>query len=109
MAEAAPNFGTGDVRIISQRAFRAGFFELRRFELNYKLVTGGWSAVAPCECLIHDGTVAVLPYDPYANKVVLIERFRIGALGELAGPWHIELPSGMYSPSALSETEHAFM
>jgi ADP-ribose pyrophosphatase len=50
-----------------------------------------------------------LPYDQYAEKVLLIERFRVGALGEVAGPWQIELPSGMYDPEGLSTEDRAFI
>lgn len=109
MGEAAPNFSGDDVRIASQESYRAGFFELRRYELSYRLVAGGWSQFLPAECLIHDGTVAVLPYDPYADKVVLIERFRVGALDELAGPWQLELPSGMFDADGLSAQDRAFI
>lgn len=109
MSEAAPSFSGSDVNVTAQDSFQAGFFELRRYELSYKLAVGGWSPILPSECLIHAGTVAVLPYDPYADKVVLIERFRVGAMDELAGPWQIELPSGMYDPDGLSTEDRAFI
>lgn len=109
MADAAPSFNASDVSIVTKDSFRACFFELRRYELSYKLAVGGWSPVLPAECLMHDGTVAVLPYDPYADKVVLVERFRVGAMEELAGPWQLELPSGMYDPEGLGTEDRAFI
>ena len=42
----------------------------------------------------HDA-VCVLPYDPQRDRVVLIEQFRVGALGKVDNPWLIELVAGL--------------
>ena len=39
--------------------------------------------------------VAVLPYDPVADQVVLIEQFRTGALDDPSGAWTIEGVAGL--------------
>lgn len=39
--------------------------------------------------------VAVLPYDPKTDKVLLVEQFRIGALNAAGGPWLYEIIAGM--------------
>jgi ADP-ribose pyrophosphatase len=40
--------------------------------------------------------VAVLPYDPNLDRVVLIEQFRIGALEQGAGAWLLEIVGGIW-------------
>jgi len=37
----------------------------------------------------------VLPYDPQRDEVVLIEQFRVGAMGKSASPWLLELVAGL--------------
>ena len=39
--------------------------------------------------------LVLLPYDPKHNCVVLIEQFRIGALGQGITPWLIEIVAGL--------------
>lgn len=36
----------------------------------------------------------MIPYDPETDRVVLIEQFRIGALGHAPSPWLIEIVAG---------------
>jgi len=48
----------------------------------------------------------VLPYDPERGKVVLIEQFRAGALGDGEGPWLIECVAGVIEAGE-SETDVA--
>ena len=39
--------------------------------------------------------VAVVPYDPQQDSVVLVEQFRLPALLAGASPWQIEVPAGL--------------
>ena len=39
--------------------------------------------------------MAVLPYDPKLNAVLLIEQIRIGALSDTKSPWLLEVIAGM--------------
>jgi len=46
--------------------------------------------------LFHRGdAVAVLMYDPSKDKLVLLEQFRVGAIGDENGPWLLEIVAGM--------------
>ncbi|HDZ38789.1 MAG TPA: NUDIX domain-containing protein, partial [Marinobacter sp.] len=36
-----------------------------------------------------------LPYDPERDEIVLLEQFRLGALGRVQSPWLLELVAGM--------------
>ena len=50
------------------------------------------------EVLERGHAVVVLPFDPKRNQVVLIEQFRIGALGVVADPWLVEPVAGIIEP-----------
>ena len=54
--------------------------------------------------LVNDA-VAVLPYDPVADAVLLIEQFRIGTMLDLRSPWSLEPIAGIIEAG---ETIRAF-
>ncbi len=66
--------------IIRHRRGWDGHFKLDVYELRHKLFNGGQSAVLQREVLERGHAVAVLPYDPVRDEVVLIEQFRPGAI-----------------------------
>ena len=49
------------------------------------------------------GAACALLYDPYLDKVVLIEQFRVGALADTESPWLIELIAGLLGPEETPE------
>ncbi|NJN48001.1 MAG: NUDIX domain-containing protein [Candidatus Competibacteraceae bacterium] len=75
-----------------------GFFKLEVLRLQHELFAGGWSPPIIRECLERGHAVAVLPYDPLRDEVVLIEQFRIGALHTPSGPWLLEVVAGIIKP-----------
>ncbi|MGD2160161.1 MAG: ADP-ribose diphosphatase, partial [Gammaproteobacteria bacterium] len=81
--------------VINKKALYRGFFKLTGYELKHDLFEGGESPVLTRELLDRGHAVAVLPYDPVRDEVVLIEQFRIGAGNDPAGPWLIEIIAGL--------------
>jgi len=79
------------------------YFRVNRYTLRQQTFAGGWSAPFTREVFERGHAVAVLPYDPAADRVVLIEQFRVGAL--IAGwhPWLIEIAAGMIEPGETPE------
>ena len=75
-----------------------GFFRLEKYRLRHELFAGGWSPEIGRECLERGHAVAVLPYDPQRDQVVMIEQFRIGALEQGNGPWLMEIVAGIIGP-----------
>lgn len=71
-----------------------GFFGLSAFRLRHTLYGGGWSHEISRELFHRGACVAVLPYDPVREEVLLIEQFRIGALGQKEPPWLTEIVVG---------------
>lgn len=71
------------------------YFRLDEFHVAHELFAGGNSPVFTREIFERGSVVAVLPYDPRRDKVVLIEQFRAGALDDSDGPWLIECVAGV--------------
>jgi ADP-ribose pyrophosphatase len=71
-----------------------GFFKMTRLHLRHTLFRGGWSKHLIRELFHRGACVAVLPYDPVNDAVVLIEQFRVGALKFKADPWLLEIIAG---------------
>ena len=71
------------------------YFRLDEYHISHELFGGGSSPVFTREIFERGVVVAVLPYDPHRDKVVLIEQFRAGAIGDTDGPWLIECVAGV--------------
>lgn len=89
--------------LISNKLLYSGFFKLSTFDLKHELFDGGESPVLTRELLDRGVAVAVLPYDPVRDEVVLIEQFRIGAGEDPSGPWMIEIIAGLQEPGETAE------
>ena len=87
-----------DVEIVDRELCYQGFFRLERVRLRHSLHRGGMSPVLVRETLEKGDVVAVLPYDPVADAVVMIEQFRVGAIGAPRGAWLLEIVAGLMEP-----------
>ena len=72
-----------------------GFLGLKRYWLRHDLYGGGCSEVLVRERVEGLKSSAVLLYDPWQDKVVMIEQFRIGALEQEDGAWLLEIVGGL--------------
>lgn len=81
--------------LIARDVLYRGFFSLERLRLRFQRFDGGWSPELDREMFERGHAVAVLPYDPVRDEVVLIEQFRPGALDAPTGPWMTEIVAGM--------------
>ncbi|MDX1656607.1 MAG: NUDIX domain-containing protein [Candidatus Competibacteraceae bacterium] len=68
---------------------------METYRLTHELFRGGWTDPVYRECLERGHAVALLPYDPVRDEVVLAEQFRVGALGAETGPWLLEIVAGI--------------
>lgn len=87
-----------DVEILAVENRHRGFFALDRFRLRHRRFDGAWSAEFHREMFRPPGAVAVLPYDPDRDRLVLIEQFRLGAHLVGRAAWLIEVVGGMAEP-----------
>ena len=81
-----------------------GFFRVDKLRLRHSLFAGGQSEVLVRELVQRSDAVAVLPYDPTTDRVILIEQFRTGAIGGPMGPWLLEIVAGLIDPGERAET-----
>jgi ADP-ribose pyrophosphatase len=101
--------GPQRVEVETREVCHDGVFRLERYRLRHALFRGGMSALLTRELFERGHAVAVLPYDPRADAVVLIEQFRVGALERAAGPWLVEIVAGVIdgdeAPEAVARRE----
>lgn len=72
-----------------------GHVRVDRVTFRHTLHRGGWSPPLAREVMDRGHAAVVLPYDPVADAVVLIEQARAGALDDAGGPWTIEAVAGI--------------
>ncbi|MFW6341735.1 MAG: ADP-ribose diphosphatase [Halothiobacillaceae bacterium] len=89
---------TMQYELISCDDLYRGFFSLKDYRLRFQSFEGRWIGPVSREIFERGHAVAVLPYDPVRDQVVLIEQFRPGALDAPAGPWLLEIVAGMIEP-----------
>ncbi|MGI9302606.1 MAG: NUDIX domain-containing protein [Gammaproteobacteria bacterium] len=81
--------------LVQRKLVYDGFFKLSQLRVRYQLYGGGWGNIEARELFERSDAVAVLPYDPTRDKVVLIEQFRVGAMAAPEGPWLTEIVAGL--------------
>ncbi|MDX1367256.1 NUDIX domain-containing protein [Pseudomonas sp.] len=87
--------GPDAVQIIEREVCFRGFYSLDRLHLRHLQFSGEMGPTLSRELFIRHDAVCVLPYDPQRDEVVLIEQFRVGAMGKSASPWLLELVAGL--------------
>lgn len=86
------------VEILARERLHEGFYALDRLVLRHRRFDGGWTRPLRRELLVQRDAVAVLPYDPDRDRVLLVEQFRVGALADPGGAWLLEAPAGLLEP-----------
>lgn len=98
-----------DVEILEARVGFERFLRMDLFRFRHRLFAGGWSAPHSYDVMRRGAAVAVVPYDPQHDSVVLVEQFRLPALLASASPWQIEVPAGLIdageTPEAVASRE----
>lgn len=90
-----------EYKIVQTDAVHRGFLKVNRYRLRHALYLGGESDELVRERLEGLRAASVLLYDAKLDQVVLVEQFRIGAVGQEQLPWVLETVGG-YVP----EHEH---
>lgn len=89
--------------ILDKEIMYQGFFRVEKYRLKHTLFGGGWSAEITRELFMRGSCVAVLLYDPDADKVVLIEQFRTGAVLNPEKSWLVEIVAGAIEEGEIAE------
>ena len=85
---------TKQFEIIEKEILYSGFFRMEKYRLKHTMYAGGWSPEISRELFVRGSCVAVLLYDPHADKIILIEQFRAGAIVQPDRAWLVEIVAG---------------
>ncbi|MDR3534416.1 MAG: NUDIX domain-containing protein [Rhodopila sp.] len=88
-----------DVVIESERRVWSGRFPLDVVKFRHRRFDGAMSETRTWELWRRGHASALIPYDPVADVVVLIEQFRFPALAAGIDPTLVELPAGLCEPN----------
>jgi len=97
MMDKKNQFTAADYKIEKREVIYKGFYQYVLYQLRHRLFSGGWTPSLQREVMERTSAVAVLPYDPHTDRVVLISQFRPGALNNIPNPWLIEIIAGVYA------------
>lgn len=81
--------------VLSDEVVWAGLFPLQRVRFRRRRFDGAEGGVQTWELWRRGQAVAVLPWDPWADRVALIEQFRLPALAGGFDPVVLECPAGL--------------
>ena len=70
-----------DVEVLAERRPYTDYFSLIEQDLRFRRFDGGMSGAVTRAGLVSGDAATLLPYDPEADAVLLIEQFRFGPLG----------------------------
>lgn len=103
------SFSKDDYQLVERKVVYKGVFRMAKYTIRYRLFGGGWSKNVQLEVMERESAVAVLPYDPILDKVILIEQFRPAPLSHEAYPWLTEIVAGIFTkdeaPTHVAERE----
>ncbi len=74
------------VKTLKKETLWQRYFRMDCFHISHELFDGGMSEPFTREVLERGHAVAVLPFDPTNDKILLIEQFRAGALASMEDP-----------------------
>jgi ADP-ribose diphosphatase len=92
-----------DVEVIARRTVYSGYARIDELRLRHRRFGGGWGKEVVREVIERGRAVAVLPYDPQRDELVLIEQFRPGALDAGCPPWVVEVVAGIIGEGETAE------
>ncbi len=98
MTGPAPIAPHPDVLLESDETVWNGRFALQRIKFRNRRFDGEMSGLRTWELWRRGQAAALLPYDPVADAVLLIEQFRLPALAAGVEPVMVEVPAGLCDP-----------
>lgn len=95
-----------EFKVMQKETMYQGFFSLNLYQVQHTLFAGGWSDSLTRELFQRGNCVAVLLYDPDADKVVIIEQFRMGPVTQpdvRERAWLLEIVAGAIEAGETAE------
>lgn len=91
------------VEILHKERLHQGFVKLDRYKIRHQKYDGSWIGPMDREIVVRPACVAVLPYDPIADKILLIEQFRLTAQIVGLPAWQREVVAGIIEENETPE------
>lgn len=84
-----------DIRLHARRQTYAGYFAVDEWRLSHRTHAGGFTPEIKREGFVAGDAVAILPWDPIRDRVLVIEQFRlVPAMRRDPQPWLLEPIAG---------------
>ena len=83
------------VDVLAEETLYSGFYTVKRLTIQHQRFEGGVTPPLQRELVLRREAAGCLLYDPSADAVVLIQQFRVGALGDQDSPWLYEIVAGL--------------
>lgn len=97
------------VEALGREPLHEGYCTIARWHLRHEQFAGGMGPPLTREVIERGHAVAILPYDPHQDRVVLIEQFRPGPWIAGEDPWMLEVVAGIVedgeTPEAVARRE----
>jgi ADP-ribose pyrophosphatase len=84
-----------DVEILGKKRILDSFLKVDLYNLRHSAFNGGWVGPMTREVVARPTCVAVLPYDPVTDQILLIEQFRLQAHLTGLPAWQREVVAGI--------------
>ncbi len=100
------------VNILNITSAFKGYFEVNKYRVSYRQFNGEMGAAVDREVFERGHAVAVIPYDPVLDKIILIEQFRIAAyvgmqdknwMDKKSNAWMYEIVAGIIDEGESAE------
>lgn len=88
-------FSRKNLTIVKKEVIWQGYFKMLKYYFTHSLFDGATSGVIERELFERDTAVAVIPYDPMTDEIVLVQQIRVGTFEHDVNPWMTELVAGM--------------
>ncbi|WP_018122696.1 NUDIX domain-containing protein [Wohlfahrtiimonas chitiniclastica] len=83
------------IHVKSYKRLFDGFYKVDELIFDHPTFEGEMIEDVRREIFVRKDAVAVLPYDPVTDQVLLIRQLRIAAIGHTEHPWVVELIAGL--------------
>jgi ADP-ribose pyrophosphatase len=94
-----------DYEILSVDTPFRGFTRVERVRFRHRRFAGGWSPELEREIYVRGHAAGVLPYDPKADRILVVEQFRLAAaIADRPSHWTLEVPAGIVREGENPET-----
>jgi len=91
------SFDQDAVKIEDEQVLAASFYQLKELTLTHRRFAGDDIQIKR-DLINKPDAIALILYDEKLDAVVMVEQFRVGAIGQDSSPWLLELVAGIIEP-----------